>query len=287
MGRPRASHHRGPARPDPPCQTSLGRESMIAFPGHAGAMAFPGHADAMAFPGHAGRGDCFLAGARSLAAGVHAGARSLAAGVHAGARSLASARWCCHDPSKGRVDSPSCPGGTTSRRAVEPLRAGFDGPPAFVLPTPGRVGAERHDSFGRAASPRRPGAPRRMPPKRPAAQAPPAQAPSAAPRRRAATARRSIEPRKPRTINAARPRVRRTVRPHRIRWATLFSAGQPRRRLITALVVLLIVLTAVLVRVALLQTVQRDTLRSAASEQWTARAHVAGTAGHDLRPQRR
>ncbi len=106
-----------------------------------------------------------------------------------------------------------------------------------------------------------------MPAKRPAPKRiPPKRLP---PRRRAATARRSIEPRKPRTINAARPRVRRTVRPHRIRWATLFSAGQPRRRLITALVVLLIVLTAVLVRVALLQTVQRDTLRSAASEQWT------------------
>ena len=106
-----------------------------------------------------------------------------------------------------------------------------------------------------------------MPAKRPAPKRiPPKRLP---PRRRGATARRSIEPRKPRTINAARPRVRRTVRPHRIRWATLFSAGQPRRRLITALVVLLIVLTAVLVRVALLQTVQRDTLRSAASEQWT------------------
>ena len=87
-------------------------------------------------------------------------------------------------------------------------------------------------------------------------------------RRRAAPARRAIEPRRPRTITAAR-RVRRTVRPHRIRWATLFTAGQPRRRLITALVVLLLILGAVLVRVALLQTVQRDTLRSAASEQWT------------------
>ena len=50
---------------------------------------------------------------------------------------------------------------------------------------------------------------------------------------------------------------------------------------------LLLVLAAVLVKVGLLQTVQGDTLRSAASRAVDARPHAAGAAGHDLRPQRR
>ncbi|MGI9031604.1 MAG: hypothetical protein ACR2HP_16735, partial [Ilumatobacteraceae bacterium] len=49
----------------------------------------------------------------------------------------------------------------------------------------------------------------------------------------------------------------------------LFTAGQPRRRLLIALVAMLIVLVAVLARVGLLQTVQGDVLRDAASQQWT------------------
>ncbi|MBA3606523.1 MAG: penicillin-binding protein 2 [Acidimicrobiia bacterium] len=51
--------------------------------------------------------------------------------------------------------------------------------------------------------------------------------------------------------------------------ATRFSAGQPRRRLLTTLVVLLAVLGAVLVKVGLLQTVEGAALRSAATQQWT------------------
>jgi cell division protein FtsI (penicillin-binding protein 3) len=53
------------------------------------------------------------------------------------------------------------------------------------------------------------------------------------------------------------------------RLATAFTAGQPRRRLLIALVVMLGVLLAVLVRVGLLQTVQGDDLRESASDQWT------------------
>ncbi|MGI9053378.1 MAG: peptidoglycan D,D-transpeptidase FtsI family protein [Ilumatobacteraceae bacterium] len=53
------------------------------------------------------------------------------------------------------------------------------------------------------------------------------------------------------------------------RLATLFTAGQPRRRLLIALVVMLAILAAVLVKVGLLQTIQGETLRSAATQQWT------------------
>jgi cell division protein FtsI (penicillin-binding protein 3) len=59
------------------------------------------------------------------------------------------------------------------------------------------------------------------------------------------------------------------VRTRRSRLATLFTAGQPRRRLISTLVAMLLILGAVLVRVGLLQTAQGKALRSAASEQWT------------------
>jgi cell division protein FtsI (penicillin-binding protein 3) len=66
-----------------------------------------------------------------------------------------------------------------------------------------------------------------------------------------------------------RHRARRTRRSRSSRWATLFSAGQPRRRLISTLVAMLLILGAVLVRVGLLQTAQGDALRNAATEQWT------------------
>ena len=48
-----------------------------------------------------------------------------------------------------------------------------------------------------------------------------------------------------------------------------FSAGQPRRRLIGTLVVMLLILSAVLVKVGLLQTVEGDSLRRDAAQQWT------------------
>ena len=64
-------------------------------------------------------------------------------------------------------------------------------------------------------------------------------------------------------------RARRTIRVRTRRLSDRFSAGQPRRRLISALVVLLLILSAVLVKVGLLQTFEGDQLRSAASDQWT------------------
>lgn len=67
-------------------------------------------------------------------------------------------------------------------------------------------------------------------------------------------------------------RRRRTLRvrqPKRHRLSQRFRAGQPRRRLLTILVVTIAILAAVLVRVGLLQTVQGGALRSAATEQRT------------------
>ncbi|MFV0306291.1 MAG: peptidoglycan D,D-transpeptidase FtsI family protein [Desertimonas sp.] len=51
--------------------------------------------------------------------------------------------------------------------------------------------------------------------------------------------------------------------------ATRFSAGQPRQRLLAALVVMLMMLGAVLLKVGALQTWQGDSLRTAAAQQWT------------------
>jgi cell division protein FtsI (penicillin-binding protein 3) len=88
---------------------------------------------------------------------------------------------------------------------------------------------------------------------------------------RAAPPARQAPPRR-RPVRAIKTRARlarRQLGTRRSRLATLFSAGQPRRRLLTALVVMLVILAAVLVRVGLLQTVHGDDLRDAASEQWT------------------
>src|SRR5262245_10254980 len=88
-------------------------------------------------------------------------------------------------------------------------------------------------------------------------------------RPRPAPARR---PPKKRVVHAPDPRTRarRTASAGTPRWLTRFSAGQPRRRLISTLVAMLLILAAVLVRVGLLQTTaEGDTLRNAASQQWT------------------
>jgi cell division protein FtsI (penicillin-binding protein 3) len=83
-------------------------------------------------------------------------------------------------------------------------------------------------------------------------------------------AKRAVQLRPPQP-KAPNPRVRarRTITTRTRRLAERFSAGQPRRRLIATLVVILLVLSAVLVKVGLLQTVDGDGLRSAASAQWT------------------
>jgi cell division protein FtsI (penicillin-binding protein 3) len=51
--------------------------------------------------------------------------------------------------------------------------------------------------------------------------------------------------------------------------ATRFGAGQPRRRLITTLVVMMLVLSAVLFKVGFLQSFGADSLRAAGEQQWT------------------
>jgi cell division protein FtsI (penicillin-binding protein 3) len=66
-----------------------------------------------------------------------------------------------------------------------------------------------------------------------------------------------------------RQRARRTIKVRTRRLTDRFSAGQPRRRLIAMLVVVLLVLAAVLVKVGMLQTFDGDRLRSAAAAQWT------------------
>src|SRR5215217_6430841 len=89
-------------------------------------------------------------------------------------------------------------------------------------------------------------------------------------------AKRPIELRQPKPHRPRPPRVpdprqraRRTITTRTRRLADRFSAGQPRRRLIVTLVVVLLVLSAVLVKVGLLQTLEGDRLRSAATAQWT------------------
>lgn len=51
--------------------------------------------------------------------------------------------------------------------------------------------------------------------------------------------------------------------------STRFKPGSPRRRLVAALVVLSLILLAIIARVAVLQTTEAETLRSAGAEQWT------------------
>jgi cell division protein FtsI (penicillin-binding protein 3) len=82
---------------------------------------------------------------------------------------------------------------------------------------------------------------------------------------------RQPKPHRPRTPRVPDPkqRARRTITTRTRRLADRFSAGQPRRRLIATLVVVLVVLAAVLVKVGMLQTFDGDSLRSAATAQWT------------------
>ena len=92
------------------------------------------------------------------------------------------------------------------------------------------------------------------------------------PRRRAVTASTRTPPRgRTRAVQTRDPRqhARRTVRARRSALATRFAAGQPRMRLLFTLVMMLLFLMAVLFKVGLLQTFQGDSLRSAASNQWT------------------
>jgi len=78
--------------------------------------------------------------------------------------------------------------------------------------------------------------------------------------------------------STARARARRTITTRRS-LATRFSAGQPRRRLLITLVVMLVLLLAVLVKVGALQTFQGDALRRAAASQWTREREVIAQRG--------
>ncbi|MDQ3178237.1 MAG: penicillin-binding protein 2 [Actinomycetota bacterium] len=80
---------------------------------------------------------------------------------------------------------------------------------------------------------------------------------------------RRLSDRKAKTaIKAAKP-----PRPPR------FHAGAPRRRLIASLLLLVLLLTALLVRVGLLQTTEAADLRNAGSQQWTRSSTVAAQRG--------
>ena len=258
---------------------------MTAFPGHAAQLRSPATQPPWRSPATQAGSSRFLAGARSLAAGVHVGARSLVRRLHAGARSLASARWCRHDPSKARVDSPSCPGWSTPRRAVEPFRAGFDGPPSFVLPTPGRIGTRRHDSppSGGVAAPSRCATAHAG--QAPSTQAPAAQAPSAAP---AGRHRPPLDRAAQAAHDQRRPPARPSHRPassdplgHAVlrgpaTTPTHHRPGRPAHRVDG--------------RARAGRPAADGAARHVAQRglrAMDARAHVAGTAGHDLRPQRR
>ncbi len=58
-----------------------------------------------------------------------------------------------------------------------------------------------------------------------------------------------------------------------------FRAGSPRRRLIAALALIAILMAAIVVRVAFLQTTEAATLRSAAADQWTRTVPLPGQRG--------
>jgi cell division protein FtsI (penicillin-binding protein 3) len=76
---------------------------------------------------------------------------------------------------------------------------------------------------------------------------------TAAPRQRPPMHRR-----RRRRVNAPQPRAR-----------SRFRAGSPRRRLIVAFLAISAVLVGIIVRVGFLQTAEADSLRSAATDQWT------------------
>ena len=175
------------------------------------------------------------------------------------------------------AELPRLVGATVGRRAVPP---GTGGPPCSP-----RCPALRRRPSGaarRAGRPHRGAVHSRSQPPAGAAAERARQAAAAGPTRQAAVAtaetrrarsRRPPAPRRPttRTIKAPDPRqrARRTIRVRTARLTSRFSAGQPRKRLITTLVVMLLILSAVLVKVGALQTFEGDALRNAAAQQWT------------------
>ena len=142
--------------------------------------------------------------------------------------------------------------GSSPRWAVAPLRPGGAGPPAPIARRPPAARPGR----ARQASRRSPAAP-------PAGQ------------------RRSGHP-----TRASGPAARSGTRTSRL--TDRFSAGQPRRRLIThARRDAAVLLAPCSSRSVCCRRSQGDALRSAAAQQWTRDRPAAGPARLDLRPQRR
>ncbi len=81
---------------------------------------------------------------------------------------------------------------------------------------------------------------------------------------------------KARTKTAPRPKVRSNPPRRRV---SRFRSGSPRRRLILALVVIAAVLLGLIGRVAYLQTTEADSLRSAATDQWTRSIKIQAQRG--------
>jgi cell division protein FtsI (penicillin-binding protein 3) len=197
--------------------------------------------------------------ARRLGAAPPPRRRPAGARPNAPTEALPAKRTASHeasDPTRRRLAAPHDPA-PSPRRAGTARRgaAATDGPSTRAAAPPrastsasAKVSAKVGAKVGaRPSSSSRPGARRRPPPAR------------------AATRSR---PRKVRARNQ-RQRARRTIRARRSALATRFAAGQPRLRLLTTLVVMLLCLMAVLFKVGLLQTLQGDALRSAAAQQWT------------------
>lgn len=116
----------------------------------------------------------------------------------------------------------------------------------------------------------------RRPAPRPASRTARPAAPSRTPSRPPATARRDrrherepLQRRARRRVSAPPPETKRSR----------FRSGSPRRRLLVALVVIALVMVGILVRVAFLQTAEAETLRSAATNQWTRTTTIAASRG--------
>lgn len=76
-----------------------------------------------------------------------------------------------------------------------------------------------------------------------------------------------------------RPATRRVKAAPPKRHVSRFRDGSPRKRLIIALLVIALIMAAIVVRVVFLQTAEADTLRSAATDQWTRTKAVPAQRG--------
>ncbi len=142
--------------------------------------------------------------------------------------------------------------------------------------TAGRAGTRAHGRTPGRASGRTND--RTRSPKRPSAARPPAPRSGRAPRS-AASRSREQDLRRRRTPRRPTPR-RRVTAPSPVVRAKRRRAGSPRRRLIGVLIVMAVLLIAIVVRVAYIQTTAAaDTLRTAGEQQWTRSYEIAAQRG--------